>query len=383
MCLVTVRGTVPREVLALIHRRRRMPSFDLFALPSRRAALSAGLGLLLGGCAFGSRPPGTDSPMVSSAGASYRAVVTSLVEEPTLSLALDRIDQRELPLDRTYRHFGTGRGVTVYVFDGGVLDGHPELAGRVRRGFDAFPGEERLCNAHGTAVAGAVAGTTLGVAPEAEVVDVKMVECRRMRGTIDAIVRATRWVLADHAKHPERRAVANWSFIADTTQSIPALDTAVATLRAAGIPVIVSAGNLEMNACRIAPANAPGAIVVGASRVRRARNNLGALVDDRADGTAYGSCLDLFAPGDSVLLPSMNVLGQPTTQLWTGTSMAAGYVSGAVALYLEAHPYATPEMVAEDLKASSSGTRVDGVHSPAAGMLYVGARAGRTTVARR
>ena len=36
----------------------------------------------------------------------------------------------------------------------------------------------------------------------------------------------------------------------------------------AGIPVVVSAGNVEMNACRIAPANSPGAIVVGALRIR-------------------------------------------------------------------------------------------------------------------
>jgi subtilisin family serine protease len=368
-------------MLAQLHRRHRMSSFAA-TLRSRRATLAVGLGLLLGGCTFGTRPLDGDSPTVSTAGTSYNSIVTTLVEEPTLSLALDRIDQRALPLDRTYRHFGTGRGITVYVFDGGVLETHPELAGRVRRGFDAFSDEERLCNAHGTAVAGAVAGSTLGVAPEAEIVDVKMVECRRMRGTIDAIVRATRWVLADHARHPERRAVANWSFIADTTQSVPALDSAVASLRAVGIPVIVSAGNLEMNACRIAPANAPGVIVVGASRVRRARDAANTLVDDRAPGTAYGSCLDVFAPGDSVLLPSMDVVRQPTAQLWTGTSMAAGYVSGAAALYLEGHPYATPDGVAEYL-AQTAGSIVD-ARSPRARMLYVGTTAAASrTVARR
>ena len=350
-----------------------MSFFALFVHPSRRALLAAGLALLAGGCSLGGRSLGGDAPSVSAAGRSYgRAVPTTLVEEQTISLALDRIDQHDLPLDRTYRHFGTGRGVIVYVFDGGVLDTHPELAGRVRRGFDAFPGEERLCNAHGTAVAGAIAGATLGVAPDVDIVDVKMVECRKMRGTIDAIVRGTRWVLADHARHPGQRAVANWSFIADTTQAVPALDSAVAELRAAGIPVVVSAGNIEMNACRIAPANAPGTIVVGASRVRRSRDTVGLLVDDRAHGTAFGSCLDVFAPGDSVLLPSMDIARQATTQLWTGTSMAAGYVSGAVALYLEGHPYATPDAVSEYIKASSSGTTVDALRSPDAGMLYVG-----------
>jgi subtilisin family serine protease len=351
----------------------------------RRATVVATLALLASACSLGGRGLSGDSPSVSTAGTSYNRVVpTTLVEEATVSFALDRIDQHDLPLDRTYRHFGTGRGVTVYVFDGGVLETHPELAGRVRRGFDAFPGEERLCNAHGTAVAGAVAGATLGVAPDADIVDVKMVECRRMRGTIDAIVRGTRWVLEDHAKHPGERAVANWSFIADTSSAVPALDSAVAELRAAGIPVIVSAGNLEMNACRIAPANAPGAIVVGASRVRRARDSSDVLIDDRAPGTAYGPCLDVFAPGDSVLLPSMDIGRQATTQLWTGTSMAAGYVSGAVALYLEGHPYATPDAITDYLKIGSGSTLVDPARSPGAGMLYVGTRsAARTQVARK
>ncbi len=310
---------------------------------------------------------------MASAGASIRTTVaTAYTEASTVSFALDRIDQRSLPLDRTYKHFGSGRGVTVYVFDGGILETHPELQGRVRRGYDAFPNEEHLCNAHGTAVAGAVAGQTLGVAPDADIVDVKMVECRKMRGTIDAIVRGARWVLADHAQHPERRAVANWSFIADTSTSIPALDSAVRRLLAAGIPVIVSAGNIEMDACHISPGNSPGAIVVGASRVRRPVLGNGAMVDERAPGTAFGTCIDVFAPGDSVLLPSMDGQRRASEQLWTGTSMAAGYVSGAIALYLEAHPFASTDAIFRHLQATSSRvTRVD-ARSPRAGMLYVG-----------
>lgn len=305
-------------------------------------------------------------------------VMTEYVEAHTVSFALDRIDQHALPLDRTYRHFGTGRGVTVYVFDGGILATHPELVGRVRKGYDAFPEDERPCNAHGTAVAGAVAGTSLGVAPEVEVVDVKMVQCARMRGTIDAIVRGAQWVLDDQARHPGRRAIANWSFIADTAAAVPALDSAVRSLRAAGIPVVVSAGNLDMNACRIAPASSPGTIVVGASRVRRAGSGAGAadsaLVDERAPGTAFGPCVHVFAPGDSVLLPSMDAIGRASTQLWTGTSMAAGYVSGAAALFLESHPYATPDAVAEAIIRGARPVLIDAARSPSAGMLFVGGR---------
>ena len=334
---------------------------------------SLGAVLLAGGCAPAGQVAHT-AAVVSSAGMSLRTTIaTPYIESQTVSLALDRIDQHGLPLDQTYKHFGSGRGVTIYVFDGGILDTHPELAGRVRMGYDAFPEEEHICNAHGTAVAGAAAGATLGVAPDAEIVDVKMVECRKLRGTIDAIVRGTQWVLMDHARHPERRAVANWSFIADTSEGIPALDTAVHQLNAAGIPVIVSAGNLEINACHVSPGNAPGAIVVGASRVRRAAWDPSArLVDERAPGTAYGPCVDVFAPGDSVLLPSMDGQHAATQQLWTGTSMSAGYVSGAAALYLEAHPLATTGAVAAHITSTASHERVVDARSPAAGLLYVG-----------
>src|SRR3954468_1106663 len=225
-------------------------SHTLRPRPTASAVLTA-LAVLIGGCAPATRSSSAPAGRVASAGSLVaRLIPTAYVESQTVSFALDRIDQRSLPLDQTYRHYGTGSGVTVYVFDGGILDTHPELAGRVRRGFDAFPAEEHVCNAHGTAVAGAVAGTTLGVAPDAEIVDVKMVECRRLRGTIDAIVQGAHWVIADHARHPNQPAIANWSFIADPAASIPALDSAVVALRAAGIPVVVSAGNVEMNACR-------------------------------------------------------------------------------------------------------------------------------------
>ena len=308
----------------------------------------------------------------SLASSSVRSTST-VYEATTVSFALDRIDQRTLPLDRTYRHGATGRGVTIYVFDGGISTTHPDLAGRVRTGYTGFPNDPPICNPHGTAVAGAIAGSTLGVAPDAEIVDVKMVQCEKLRGTIAAIVEGTRWAIEDHKEHPGP-AIANWSFIADTASRVPALDSAVDELRKAGIPVIVSAGNVEIDACRVSPANAKGAIVVGASGVtqHKVRDNEFETIDRRSPGTAYGQCIDLYAPGDSVLLPSLDRDQAPIEQLWNGTSMAAGFVSGAAALFLETHPRATPDEVTHELERSATTNVVRDTHATFSRMLYVG-----------
>lgn len=337
-----------------------------------------GVAALLFGCAPVSQPDIASEPRsLEESGSLYSLAASSarstIYESHTISFALDRIDQRTLPLDQTYRHPGTGRGVTVYVFDGGVSTTHPELAGRVRIGYTAFPDDPKICNAHGTAVAGAIAGSTLGVAPQAEIVDVKMVECDKLRGTIKAIVDGTHWVIEDHKAHPGP-AVANWSFIADTAQRIPGLDSAVAELKAAGIPVVVSAGNIEMDACRVSPGNSGEAIVVGASSIQAVMrgDSLIETRDRRAPDTAYGRCVDLYAPGDSVLLPSLDRDLAPIAQLWNGTSMSAGYVSGAAALILEAHPRATPDQVARELEREATPNTVADARSEITRMLYVG-----------
>lgn len=238
----------------------------------------------------------------------------------------------------------TGAGVTVYVFDGGVSTTHPELAGRVRRGFTAFPGDAPICNAHGTAVAGAIGGASRGVAPAVDIVDVKVIDCWRQRGSVEAIVAAARWVLEDARRHPRRRAIANWSFLVHASGTIPALDSAIAALTRAGIPVVVAAGNREQDACGIAPANVPDAITVGATDAVAGR------VPRRLPGTAHGPCVDVYARGDSAAVASLGDDGAPTTAPWGGTSIAAGFVSGRAALYLEQHPQATVRAIEAHLR---------------------------------
>ena len=69
-------------------------------------------------------------------------------------------------------------GVTVYVFDGGIPRTTPSSPGEFASVTPDSPTIRRICNAHGTAVAGAIGGATLGVAPDAQIVDVKMERAR-------------------------------------------------------------------------------------------------------------------------------------------------------------------------------------------------------------
>jgi subtilisin family serine protease len=293
----------------------------------------------------------------------------------TTSVALDRISKRQPRLDSTLRRARTGAGVAIYVFDGGVSEYHRELSGHMRLGFDAFPSAPRLCNPHGTAVAGAAAGATLGVAPDAEIVDVKIINCDHLRGSVTAILAAARWAVEDHAKHPGQPAIANWSFAVDTGRAVPEIDRAAQILHDAGFLLVVAAGNVETDACHVSPANAPHVLVVGASALVDRTDGSGLRRDVRAPNTAWGPCISLYAPGDSVELPSLD-RGLPSVMVWNGTSMAAGYVSGAAALILERDPTASPDRVAQLLLSSATQNMVDDRRGNASGwlsrLLYIG-----------
>jgi subtilisin family serine protease len=321
----------------------------------------------LAACVHAGRSRSSDGTLAITGNDAARTVVA----EPTTSLALDRITKRQPVLNGVARHAGTGRGVTVYVFDGGIDAEHPELAGRVRIGFDAFPSVSRICNSHGTAVAGAIAGATLGVARDAEVVDVKIIDCRNARGSGAAVLAGARWAVQDHLRHG-RPSVANWSFVVDTVRSDPAVDSAAALLLDAGIVVVASAGNFDLDACRVSPANSPRVMAVGASTLTL-DSARGVWRDVRSAGTAYGPCVDLYAPGDSVLLPTIDG-GRSAVALWRGTSMAAGYVSGAATLVLERYRAAAPKFVIATLMKSSTAAIID-ERRPAAARrpcLYIG-----------
>ena len=93
------------------------------------------------------------------------------------SWGLDRIDQRNLPLNAVYTFNWTGSGVRAYVIDTGIRTAHSQFGGRASNVFDAFGGNGQDCNGHGTHVAGTIGGSTTGVAKSALLRGVRVLNC--------------------------------------------------------------------------------------------------------------------------------------------------------------------------------------------------------------
>lgn len=289
------------------------------------------------------------------------AIATKLDTQTGATWGLDRIDQRALPLSTDYSYPSTaGSGVTAYVVDTGVRSTHTEFTGRMAPGWTAINdgrGTED-CDGHGTHVAGTIAGTTWGVAKKATIVPVRVLDCFGS-GTFSGIIAGLDWIRLNRTGP----AVVNMSLGGGLSSTV---NTAVANLVASGVTVVVAAGNSNANACNYSPAAAPSAITVGATTA----------TDGRASFSNFGTCLDIFAPGQGIT--SSVIDSDSATAVYSGTSMASPHVAGAAALYLGANPSATPAAVATSLTQSAT-TNV--VSSPGTGSpnLLLWTESGPTT----
>jgi subtilisin family serine protease len=273
------------------------------------------------------------------------ATMEAIATQTNPPWGLDRIDERDLPRDGVYSYVSTGSGVNAYVVDTGIRRTHTQFGGRAFSGYTAINDGRGTtdCNGHGTHVAGTIGGSTYGVAKSVRLYAVRVLSCSGS-GSTSGVIAGVDWVRNNHVKP----AVANMSLGGSASS---AMDTAVRNAIAAGVTFAIAAGNSNANASNYSPARVSEAITVGSSTSSDAKSSF----------SNYGSVVDIFAPGSSIL--SAWSTSDTATNTISGTSMASPHVAGVAARYLQSSPSASPSTVRNALVNASTTGRLTGLPS--------------------
>ena len=256
---------------------------------------------------------------------------------------LDRIDQRDLPLNNAYTYKPTGAGVHAYVVDSGIRATHQDFHGRASIAVDLVGGNDPDCTGHGTHVAGIIGSSTYGVAKGVTLHSVRVLDCNNSSPS-SRVIAGVNWVTLNRILP----AVVNLSLGGPGNG---ALDQAVTGSINSGLTYTISAGNENVDAGSRSPARVQAAITVGATD---SADNRSFFTPPLASN--YGSVLDLFAPGS--LITSTWRDSDTSIAIASGTSMAAPHVAGVAAQYLQIAPSASPALVRNSIVGNATPGRV-------------------------
>jgi subtilisin family serine protease len=249
---------------------------------------------------------------------------------------IDRISERDLPLKQTFSYEYTGKDVDSYIIDTGIFVTHTEFQGRAVFGTNTVgDGNNNDCNGHGTHVAGTVGSITYGIAKGTSLIAVKVLNCAGS-GSYAGVIAGINWSVTN-MKKTGKKSVSNMSLGGGYYKPVnDAVDAAVGE----GMTMVVAAGNDNGDACNTSPASALYALTVGATTITDARSGF----------SNFGMCVDVFAPGTSIL----STWNNGGTRVISGTSMAAPHVAGIAALYFEKVPSGSPASFLADLTDNGS-----------------------------
>ena len=225
-----------------------------------------------------------------------------------------------------------GQDIDVYVLDSGVDCSHSELTNCE---FGTITSEATTSDdivGHGTHVAGTIAGQDQGISRSTNIISVKVMNDNG-GGSVGDIAEGITWAI-DQVKLKTRRAIIHMSLEAPKSAI---LDNSVNAASDEGIVVVTAAGNGGIDACNVSPGSAVESINVGNAGIKESP---GGTFQYYISGTSnWGSCIDVFGPGEFITSAKSNTIDSESTL--SGTSMAAPHVTGAVAAYLSDNPTAS------------------------------------------
>lgn len=294
------------------------------------------------------------------------------------SWGLDRIDDKDLPLDDSFApaYVNGGKNVTAYILDTGIRPTHVDFGGRASAidcvGSDDIGQDGIDRHWHGTSVAGVVGSSKHGVAKQVTLVSLRVCPC--LSGKHCGCLTSATIAGIDYATKQTGPRVINISIaISISLGWASALDNAIAGAVHNGVVVVVGAATEDVDACTLSPASSHEAITVGGTtnndfRMTLDQSKAGFCMDS---GSAFGPCVDIFAPGCDVSSTGFQS-DTGVARTCSGTSFAAAHVTGAAALILGDHPHASPAMVRAKIMNDAVLDTISDAKTNPNRMLYVG-----------
>jgi len=305
---------------------------------------------------------------------SIRLDATVSIPEPTFGTAtLPEWNVNVIRAPQLWSMGFTGNTVVVASMDTGVDLNHPDLQSRWRGGTNSWydPNGQHATphdsNGHGTQTMGVIVGghaggTTIGVAPDAKWIAIKIFNDLGI-AAYSAIHQGFQWLIDpdNNANTDDAPDVVNNSWGLDNVNScFPEFQEDIQALRASNIAVVFSAGNSgPYSSTSTSPANNPGSFAVGAVDAATTITSFSSRGPSACDGSSYP---EVVAPGVNIRTTDLTFGGvfPDSYAAVSGTSFAAPHIAGALALLVSAFPGLEIEDLEHALKTSALDLGISG-----------------------